>query len=1102
MLPSSSNRKAKAGKKSRKTTPLGVEQLEPRLMNAIDGLEQNLQLLLNTNAFGSTQMVSTNNLRSNAAPSFVGAPTLIGGTTVRGSKASFEVLGTDDGGETKLSYTWTVVSAPQGGEVKFRVNGTNRAKANEATFNRAGAYVVQVTLTDAAGLSTSRQIQFSVVQVATRLTITLPNDTPVSGPQNVLGTSSQFRLQATDQFGQPISTLPTPVWTRTNSGEGSISSTTSGSLATVSFNRLGQYALTASVGDAKANVTVNVLPSFTSIVLRDASGRLISSASAIPYTSAKQSFVAICLDQFGGVLQKQPAINWSTTNAPSGASPTLSTRGNELALTLNRVGNYTLTAQSGNLRSTLSISAAATLTRLELLTPEGRSVNSRSGFTTNTANQSLIIRGFDQYGQTLTALPNLTWSASRSQSGGTVTSTVTNGVANLRFTGAGDYQISVRGGNAEFSFVGKVVSTLSSLRVIDALGATLPNSLVTTDTTAKFRLSGLDQFGKQMDQPPEVVWSVVSAPSGANASVSGAKGLATATWDRAGSYSLRAVGGNATLNLSVQVNSRFASLTLTPDNVQLESQRTQQYTARGFDQFGQAFSSTTAMVWSASGGTITSSGLYTAGAVSGSFRITATSGTVAASVNVTVQAVDPSSSGLSDPALRSLVNSLNSDNAITRSELIQIMRSAGTDGSVSQTELTDLRRLVTTDSGFLMPAFVRELGRNVVNTNPANLRFKGATAGNLAAGSTSTLLNNLIDKWFLGADEPAINVSGATYQTASGVLFNGNPSRNDAKQGYVGDCYFIASVTSIADANQSAIRNMFLDNGDGTFTVRFYTNTGTADYVSVNRRLPAYGNGTLVYAGLGASVSSASTTLWVALAEKAYAQWNETGKSGRDNTNTYEGIEGGWMSNVNRQVLGYRSTDVYIPTSSKPQLISHLTSGNAVTIGTKSSASNGLVGSHAYIVTGYNASNDTFTLFNPWGTSHPGALTWAQVSANCDFYSVTASSGTSAISTANVRSGLSDTLIGNWTTVIHSGLPASERIDEPGVKFGLGLEEMIEPVDSFAAMVDRWETPSTSVSDAAKDDETAALESTLAAIEAMSVDLAMSMESLDTILRG
>jgi hypothetical protein len=50
-------------------------------------------------------------------------------------------------------------------------------------------------------------------------------------------------------------------------------------------------------------------------------------------------------------------------------------------------------------------------------------------------------------------------------------------------------------------------------------------------------------------------------------------------------------------------------------------------------------------------------------------------------------------------------------------------------------------------------------------------------------------------------------------------------------------------------------------------------------------------------------------------------------------------------------------------------------------------AGSGVVGSHAYAVTSYNAAAQTITLFNPWGI-HYGQITmnWAQIQANFQYF--------------------------------------------------------------------------------------------------------------------
>jgi len=120
------------------------------------------------------------------------------------------------------------------------------------------------------------------------------------------------------------------------------------------------------------------------------------------------------------------------------------------------------------------------------------------------------------------------------------------------------------------------------------------------------------------------------------------------------------------------------------------------------------------------------------------------------------------------------------------------------------------------------------------------------------------------------------------------------------------------------------------------------------------------------------------------LLEKAYAQWNETGKSGQNGTNSYAGISGGWMADVLSQALGYSVPSIWnLAGSTKQTVINSIAKNQAVTIGTSQSLY-GLYGDHAYTIVGYNSTSDTFTLYNPWGSSQPGPLTWTQLQAACD----------------------------------------------------------------------------------------------------------------------
>jgi hypothetical protein len=240
---------------------------------------------------------------------------------------------------------------------------------------------------------------------------------------------------------------------------------------------------------------------------------------------------------------------------------------------------------------------------------------------------------------------------------------------------------------------------------------------------------------------------------------------------------------------------------------------------------------------------------------------------------------------------------------------------------------------------------------------------------------------------------------------ASGSLFNGTPSHRNEFQGELGDCYFISSLGSIADASPAAVENMFVYNGDNTWTVRFYYN-GVADYVTVNNELPVNSAGQLIFADMGNMASSAGNTLWIPLAEKAYAQWNQTGKEGRDGQNLYTSIQGGWMADVDAQVLGHSANSYDLSTSSdQAALTSAMTNHLAVTIGTDGSSASddslayGLYGSHAYAIIGYNATAGTYTLYNPWGFDQPNsAITWSQLQGTCEGFVVASVAGSVPIS--------------------------------------------------------------------------------------------------------
>ncbi|GAX39833.1 hypothetical protein NIES4075_07920 [Tolypothrix sp. NIES-4075] len=346
---------------------------------------------------------------------------------------------------------------------------------------------------------------------------------------------------------------------------------------------------------------------------------------------------------------------------------------------------------------------------------------------------------------------------------------------------------------------------------------------------------------------------------------------------------------------------------------------------------------------------------------------------------------------IQDTGIRAATRLRFADNVLDRNDIISILREAKDNSVVDATEIKDLRTLVSNASYLKIPEYVRVLANKVVNGDVANQKYQSNTLGNLDAGSSDVQLENLISKWFYGGDRPT---TPYTYQYASGSLFQNGISYQDIKQGVINDCFFLAGLGETAFRSPSTIENMFIDNGDNTFSVRFWKN-GVADYVTVDRYLPTTDTGYLAYANKGNYYNNSTNELWVTLAEKAYAQLNESGWVYQDNTNSYKGIgQGGYMSDAFAQITGRNISSFNALDFNS--IVNAFDSGQWIGLATKSTgvASN-IPADHGYALVGYNSSTQKFTLFNPWGidngSSKPGILelAWNEIASNFSYWDST-----------------------------------------------------------------------------------------------------------------
>jgi hypothetical protein len=367
--------------------------------------------------------------------------------------------------------------------------------------------------------------------------------------------------------------------------------------------------------------------------------------------------------------------------------------------------------------------------------------------------------------------------------------------------------------------------------------------------------------------------------------------------------------------------------------------------------------------------------------------------------NVTVierayQGFDFFDRNLKDPMVRSMARyDYFRDATLTRTDMLDIYHEIETDGvesaipndgTISAAEFADLKTL--NSKNLNIDSATRFLASQIANGNRANAGYQGQPLGNLASGQAGDHLEKLVDKWFEGDDMPWAadsDLSTLRYEQVSGNLFVNGPSYQDIDQGGVrhapNDCYLLAALGEVTKQSPTDIYNMFIDNGDGTWSVRFFHN-GVANYVTVNRDLPVYGlgtTGTAWAAGFGTNTDpygeifannydNPNNELWVALAEKAYAQMNELGWIGQDGKNDYHGIDFGNPYIVLAQITGKAAT--YHSPSSASAMINTINAGQAVTLSSKpNTASNLITPSHAYIAVGYNPETRMFQLFNPHG---------------------------------------------------------------------------------------------------------------------------------------
>jgi hypothetical protein len=234
------------------TIPAGSGTVDVRVQSGVSDPGDTSNIKSPVFGYGTSAVTSADRFTygtggSNSPPT-VATPAAANPSPVTGKTTALSVLGADDGGEANLTYTWAVTSEPTGASPTFSANGTNAAKNTTVTFNRAGGYTFQVTITDAGGLSVTSSVSVTVQQTLTTIKLTPTSATVAPGGKVAFGAT------AYDQFAIALTTQPIFTW-KVISGPGTVSST---GVYTAPSKTTGTATVQASAGGVSGTATVQI----------------------------------------------------------------------------------------------------------------------------------------------------------------------------------------------------------------------------------------------------------------------------------------------------------------------------------------------------------------------------------------------------------------------------------------------------------------------------------------------------------------------------------------------------------------------------------------------------------------------------------------------------------------------------------------------------------------------------------------------------------------------------------------------------------------------------------------------------------------------------
>ena len=457
-------------------------------------------------------------------------------------------------------------------------------------------------------------------------------------PSPVTGSSATLSVAASDPGGASGLTY---TWSTTGTPPGTVSYSANGtngaSTTTATFSANGTYNFLVTIKDAQGLTTTSTV---TATVSGAGTGTnqaptVANPAAASPttVTGLTTSLSVLGADDGG---ESNLTYTWVTTGTPPAAvsfSANATNASKNTTATFAKAGSYSFTvtikdAQGLTATSSVNVTVSQTATTVTI------SPTSVSVAASGTQQFTAAVK--DQFGIAISS-PSLTWSVP------TGSGTISASGLYTAAASAGSATVKAVSGSASATASVTITATNAAPTVATAASAS-PNPV--TGTTTALLVLGADDGG---ESNLVYTWATTGTPPAAvtfSANGTNASKNTTATFTKAGSYSFTvtikdAQGLTVTSSTTVTVSQTATTVTLSPTSVSVAANGTQQFTATVKDQFATAITSP-AVTWSVSAGsgTISSSGLYTAPASTGSATVKAVSGSASATASVTITATN------------------------------------------------------------------------------------------------------------------------------------------------------------------------------------------------------------------------------------------------------------------------------------------------------------------------------------------------------------------------------------------------------------------------------------------------------------------------------